>query len=95
MIDSNSPVIAVAVTLAIGMLVVSLVLALWRVMRGPSLPDRVIALDLVGAIVMGLIATYCVMTGKEVFLNANFVIALIVFLGTVAFARYLERSGSQ
>lgn len=73
------------------MLMVALVLAFGRLARGPSLPDRVIALDLITVITVGLIATYSVDVHQQVFLDAALVVALIAFLGTVAFAQYIER----
>lgn len=73
------------------MLTLALALACFRLVRGPSLPDRVVALDLIAAITVGLIAVYAVDSGQSVFLDAAIVVALITFLGTVAFAQYLER----
>ena len=62
-----------------------------RLARGPSLPDRVVALDLIAVIAVGIIAAYAIDVGQRVFLDAALVVALIGFLGTVAFARYVER----
>jgi multicomponent Na+:H+ antiporter subunit F len=73
------------------MLSLALVLAFIRLVRGPSLPDRVVALDLLAAIIVGFIAVYATATGQRVFLDAAIVVALIIFLGTVAFAQYIER----
>jgi multicomponent Na+:H+ antiporter subunit F len=73
------------------MLSTALFLAFARLARGPSLPDRVVALDLITVITVGFIATYAIDVGQRVFLDAAIVVALIAFLGTVAFARYVER----
>jgi multicomponent Na+:H+ antiporter subunit F len=70
---------------------ISLVLAFLRLLKGPSLPDRVVALDLIAYIVICLIATYTIATGKAAFLDAAIVLALIAFLGTTAFARYVTQ----
>jgi multicomponent Na+:H+ antiporter subunit F len=59
--------------------------------RGPTLPDRVIALDLIAVLSVGFIAMYALDNDQPVFLDAGIVLALVAFLGTVAFARYLER----
>lgn len=75
-------------------LTVALVLAFIRLVRGPSLPDRVVALDLIAIIVVGIIATEAIHLNQPVFLDAAIAVALIAFLGTVAFARYLERRQS-
>lgn len=80
-----------AAILALAMLSVALFLALARLTRGPSLPDRVIALDLTGTIAVGMITVYAMATGQPVFLDVAIVLALIAFLGTVAFARYIEK----
>ena len=73
------------------MLSAALLLTFVRLARGPSLPDRVVALDLTGVIAVGIIAAYAIDVGQRVFLDAALVVALIGFLGTVAFARYVER----
>jgi multicomponent Na+:H+ antiporter subunit F len=64
-----------------------------RLVRGPSLPDRVVALDLITVQIAAMLAVDTIATGQPVFLDAAIVLALISFLGTVAFARYLERRG--
>jgi multicomponent Na+:H+ antiporter subunit F len=75
------------------MLSIAAFLAFIRLVRGPSLPDRVVALDLIAAVTVGFIAVYAIDTGEHVFLDVAIVVALITFLGTVAFARYIERRG--
>lgn len=83
----------VAATSALTMLSVALLLAFVRLARGPSLPDRVVALDLVSILAAAIAATYAVAAAQAVFLDVAIVLALISFLGTVAFARYVERQG--
>lgn len=65
--------------------------SLVRVLRGPGLPDRVVALDLVAYLVMGFLATYAILVGEETYIDAALVLGLLAFLGTVAVARYIER----
>jgi multicomponent Na+:H+ antiporter subunit F len=72
------------------LLSVALVLAFVRLVRGPSRPDRVVALDLMAAIGVALCGVYAVVYDQPVFLDVAIVMALITFVGTVAFARYLE-----
>lgn len=67
------------------------VLACWRLLRGPGLADRVVALDLITYLAIGLIVVHALETRQSVYLDAAIVLALVAFLGTVAFARYLER----
>jgi multicomponent Na+:H+ antiporter subunit F len=69
----------------------SVTLAMIRLIRGPFLPDRVVALDLITMVTVGFIVVYGTATGEPVFLDAAIAVALVAFGGTVAFARYLER----
>jgi multicomponent Na+:H+ antiporter subunit F len=68
-----------------------LVLAFTRLARGPYLPDRVVALDLISILAMGFIVVYAVRFNQPAFLDVAIILAIISFLGTVAFAYYLER----
>jgi len=77
--------------LAFLLLVAALFLAFIRLVLGPTVPDRVVALDLMSTIAVGLIALYALATHQPVYLDAAIVLALISFLSTVAFARYLEK----
>jgi len=81
------------VNLVFAMLSLALLLAFARLARGPSLPDRVVALDLITVLIAALLTMDAIATNQPVFLDAAIVLALISFLGTVAFARYLERRG--
>ena len=66
-------------------------ISLIRVIRGPSLPDRVVAVDLIGASAVCLMIVAAAGYKEPGFLDAAVVIALLSFLGTVAYARYIER----
>lgn len=91
----DSTLLGWVIPLVAGMMVVSLFLAFFRLIRGPSLPDRVVALDLTALIVVAIIALYEIWTDEPVLLDAAIVLALVTFLGTVAFARYLERGATR
>ncbi|MFY0991354.1 monovalent cation/H+ antiporter complex subunit F [Halomonas sp. C05BenzN] len=71
----------------------ALILAFVRVVRGPSLPDRVVALELFASIVVGLVGVHAISTEVSSFLDAAIVIALMGFLAAIGFARFLERGG--
>lgn len=76
-------------------LVAALALALVRVIKGPTPFDRIVALDLIGGICLCLIVMFAIHFGQKVLLDAAFVIALVSFIGTVAFARYLAKGGGE
>jgi multicomponent Na+:H+ antiporter subunit F len=75
----------------IPLLSLSGVLVFIRFLLGPSLSDRVIALDLLITIGIGIIAIYSIVNDKPTFLDIAMILALIAFLGTVAFSYYLEK----
>ena len=80
---------------ALIMLSFSAAIVFVRIIVGPSLPDRVIAFDLIGSITIGMIALYSLTTGVESYLDAAIILALILFLGAVAFAYYMKKSHKQ
>ncbi len=66
---------------------------LWRVLRGPSIPDRVVALDaLLSTIVSGIVVGAAIARSGLV-LSTVLVVALVGFVGTVALGRFVERRG--
>ena len=89
-LDFSTPV-SFAASVAMPLLMAGMVFAFWRLARGPSLLDRIVALDLIAALAIGLIAAYSVLAGLPVMLDAAALLALTAFLGTVAIARFLER----
>jgi multicomponent Na+:H+ antiporter subunit F len=76
--------------IVLGLLALAAVLGFVRLLRGPSLPDRVVAFDLLATVGVGISAVYSMAHDQPVFLDVAVVIALISFVGTVAFARYIE-----
>lgn len=85
------PVLRFAVHFSFFCLTIALFAGMYRLLMGPSLPDRIVVMDLIASLVIGLIATYIMLTGQTVYLNVAVVIALLVFMGNIAFAKYLYR----
>lgn len=73
------------------MLGLSVVLTFIRLLRGPTVADRVIALDLFTVIGVGIIAAYSIGTNEVAFLDIGVLLAVLGFLATIAFAYYIER----
>jgi multicomponent Na+:H+ antiporter subunit F len=88
---SLSPAITAVMLGVMLLLAVALAVAFVRVVIGPSAPDRVVALDLMSGVLVGLIAVYSALTGESHLLRVAMALALISFLGTVAVANYLEK----
>ena len=74
---------------------VALVVAFIRLVKGPTLPDRIVAMDLFGVLVVGLIVVLAGSSRVTATLDSAIVIALVGFLGTVAYATYVERGDPQ
>lgn len=91
--DGTLNVTELAPGVALALVGLAMFLAFVRLVRGPTLPDRVVALDLMGVLAVGVLAAYAVATDQPGLLDPAAVVALVGFLGTVAFARYLERRG--
>jgi multisubunit Na+/H+ antiporter MnhF subunit len=81
--------INVVTTLAVLILTLCIIMAAYRVIIGPSQPDRVIALEVIGTNVVGLILVLGIKSGSRIYVDAALVIALLSFLGTVSLAKYL------
>jgi multicomponent Na+:H+ antiporter subunit F len=80
---------------ALAMLASAAALAFVRLLRGPTLPDRVVALDLIGVLIVCVTVAVAATTGQQAYLDVAIVIALVSFVGTVAYARYIEREDAR
>ena len=70
---------------------IALLMAFVRLVKGPTLPDRIVAMDLFGMLVVGLIVVLAGWSGVRATLDAAIVIALIGFVATVTYAMYVQR----
>lgn len=68
--------------------------ALWRLLRGPTLPDRVLALDTAYVVVMAGLLLHGLVSESKLLFEAALIIAVLGFVATVAFARFIENEGS-
>lgn len=73
------------------LLSISIVIALFRVIRGPGLPDRVLALDSIGYSVIGIVAVLSIMLDTWAYLETILLIGILAFLSTIALCKFLER----
>lgn len=72
-------------------LTAAILLAFIRLARGPQLPDRAVALDVIATLIVGLMGTYAIAESEPLLLRVAMVLALINFVGTVAYSFYLQR----
>lgn len=86
-------IVTLAIHAALAILTLALVLTAIRVIVGPTLADRVLALDQLVAIAIGFVAVIAVKTGFELYVDIALALALVGFLATAAFARYIFLRG--
>ena len=76
-------------------LAMGLGLTLFRIVKGPTVPDRIAALDLTAALMVSTVGVLCIKTKDSSYLDVAVVLAIVAFLSTTAFSRYLERRANQ
>lgn len=79
-------------TIALAFLSIALLLVIVRIVKGPTLPDRIVGLDMLVTIGISFIAVIAVKTGFDLYLDIAIALGLVGFLATVAFARFVLRS---
>lgn len=79
-----------AMLILLALLVVGSYLCLYRVARGPTAPDRTVAVDILGIILVGFCALVSMLTGEDFYMAVGLAWALLSFIGTLALAKYLE-----
>jgi multicomponent Na+:H+ antiporter subunit F len=68
-------------------------MCLYRVGRGPTAPDRIVAIDIMGILMVGFCAIFSIITKKDLYMNIAISWALLNFIGTLSLAKYLEGRG--
>lgn len=77
--------------LALAFFGIAIALSLFRVIKGPSMPDRAIALDTIGVNLISSIAIVSIVLHTKAFLEAILILGILAFIGTIAFSKYIER----
>ena len=86
-------IVSAASMVALAILAVAFLLTVYRVVVGPTLPDRVLALDMLVAVAIGFIAVIAIKTGFTLYIDIAISLGLVGFLATVAFARFILTHG--
>lgn len=84
--------LSLACTITLAILTLAFVICMVRIVIGPTLPDRILALDMLVNIAIGFIAVIAIKTGFMLYLDIAIALGLLGFLATVAFARFIMRS---
>lgn len=83
----------VCIQISLAVLTLSFLLTVYRIIVGPTLPDRIVALDMLVAVGIGFIAVIGVKTEYYLYLDIAIALGLVGFLATVAFARFVLNRG--
>ncbi|MCV3735678.1 cation:proton antiporter (plasmid) [Rhizobium sp. TRM96647] len=86
-------VVLFACSVALFLMCVAFFLTVWRVISGPTLPDRIVALDMLVAIAIGFLAVIAIKTGFNLYIDIAISLGLVGFLATVALARFVLTQG--
>ena len=89
----SGDLLELSIAIAYGSLALAIAITFLRLLRGPTLLDRVVALDLLAFIVVGLVAVAAIDTGERALIDVAITIALVAFIGSVVYARFLEQEG--
>ncbi|NQT06079.1 MAG: multiple resistance and pH regulation protein F [Candidatus Omnitrophica bacterium] len=75
---------------ALFIIMLCVIFCLYRIFRGPTAPDRIITIDILGILVVGFCAVLSIPTGRSWYIDIGIAWALQSFIGTLALAKYLE-----
>ncbi|AOF91648.1 cation:proton antiporter [Sinorhizobium sp. RAC02] len=88
-------IVSTAANIALLLMCAAFFLTAYRVIKGPTLPDRIVALDMLTGIAIGFIAVVAIKTGFNLYIDIAIALGLVGFLATVAFARFVLTQGMQ
>ena len=86
-----APILQCVLPLAIGGFSLALLLGGWRLLRGPTLPDRILALDTLYIDALGLLLLVGLRVGSPIYFEVAVLIALLGFIGTVVLSKFILR----
>jgi len=82
---------SILINISLFTLLFAFILAFIRLLKGPTVNDRIVALDLIASILMAFILCYSVLISKAIYIDITIVISLISFIGTIAISTYLKQ----
>jgi multicomponent Na+:H+ antiporter subunit F len=79
------------ITISLVLFSITICIAVLRIILGPSMPDRVIALDMIGVNLIAMIAVVSIMLKTAAFFEVILILGILSFIGTIAFSKSIER----
>ncbi|WP_210470881.1 Na(+)/H(+) antiporter subunit F1 [Sporosarcina sp. 6E9] len=83
--------IQMMITIALILFAIAIGMAVLRIILGPSMPDRVLALDVIGVNLIASIAVISVLMNTKAFLEVILILGILSFIGTIAYSKFIER----
>ena len=80
----------IVLLISFSLLLGAMILAFARLLKGPSINDRIAAMDLIASVVMGFVLVYSILINQSVYFDIPVIISLISFIGTIAVSTYLK-----
>jgi len=80
----------IGINIYLALIAMATLLSTYRVFRGPTTVDRLVAVDIMTTVTTGLIVLFALYYGRMIYIGVALVYALLAFGGVIAFARYLE-----
>ena len=77
--------------LSLCLFTVTIIICLYRIIKGPSLPDRVVVLDMIGVNLLSMIAIISLLQRTTAYLEVILILGILSFIGTIAFSKFVER----
>jgi multicomponent Na+:H+ antiporter subunit F len=87
--------LAISLDVSFVLVMLGVAFAFVRLLKGPSLPDRIVALDMMTVLIVSFCGLYAMLSEDTAFVDVAIVLALVGFLATVALARFVERRVAQ
>ncbi len=78
-------------TISLVLFGIAIIITFIRIIIGPSLPDRVIALDVIGVLIISAIAIISILFQTKAFFDVILVLGILAFISTISFSKFLER----
>ena len=79
------------INISAAVIALSILITLYRIITGPSAPDRVVALDMIGINLISLAAVMSLILNTTAFLEVILLLAILAFIGTVGFSKFIEK----
>ncbi|MNJ29334.1 Na(+)/H(+) antiporter subunit F [compost metagenome] len=77
--------------IALTLFSVAIAISLYRIIRGPSIPDRVIAMDMIGVNLISGIAAVSILLKTKAYLEVILILGILAFISTISLSRFIER----